>query len=110
MITQKEETKPYFLNKEKYGMGKVMQAVQTHGLAVMPSFIPAIELGALNTEFEQLVKTRSRAIEPFALEKGEGVGIQRKKLREKYFSATADFLTAHLCTISPSNTCTLLRS
>ncbi|MAY83542.1 MAG: hypothetical protein CMP59_05340 [Flavobacteriales bacterium] len=91
MATKQDELKKYFLDPEKSGIKAVFDTVKENGLAVLPSFIPAMELEQLNNEFEELVKTRNRAIKPFALEKGEGVGILRKKLKSKDFPATADF-------------------
>ena len=60
-------------------------------MAVLPSFIPKVDLELLNDEFEALVKARSKAIKAFNLEKGEGVGVERKRLRAKEFPATSDF-------------------
>lgn len=91
MLVKEHKLTDFFLNPVTDGLEKVLDTVKEHGLAVLPSFIPGVELEQLNNEFERLLKTRNKAIKPFGLEKGEGVGVDRKRLREKDFPATSDF-------------------
>jgi hypothetical protein len=90
MITQQSNLKDFFLSSES-SLNDILGSVSNHGLAVLPSFISRLELELLDQEFESLLKTRNKAIKPFDLEKGEGVGVDRNRLREKDFPATSDF-------------------
>lgn len=91
VISQLRKQKEFELDPQSAKIEDITKSIEQNGLAILPEFIRAAELELLNLEFESLVKTKNRAIKPFALEKGEGVGINRKKMRSKDFPCTADF-------------------
>lgn len=90
-MKQSELLEKIYISPTESSQEEILGTLKENGVVAMPNFIPKVELQELDREFEQLLKTRSRGVKAFPLEKGEGVGIQRKKLRAKDFPATADF-------------------
>lgn len=90
-ISQLRDQKEFTLDPKSSSLSDIHKMIKENGVAILPNFISKAELELLDTEFEKLVKTKSRAIKSFPLEKGEGVGITRRKLKAKNFPSTAEF-------------------
>ncbi|MEQ8909596.1 MAG: phytanoyl-CoA dioxygenase family protein [Vicingaceae bacterium] len=91
VITKRYDLTEFTADPKSTTQAETLRRIDEDGIVIFPNFINKMELDGLNHEFEQLVKSKSRGISPFKLEKGEGVGINRKKFRTKDFPFTAKF-------------------
>jgi len=90
-ISQLRDQKEFTLDPKKATVEDIINMIKENGLVILPNFLSKVELELFDEEFEKLVKAKGRGLKTFPLEKGEGVGITRTKLREKDFPSTAEF-------------------
>ena len=91
MITKLRKQEEFTLMANDSSINDILEMVHKNGVAILPDFVNRSELELLEEEFENVLKQKNRAVKLFTLEKGEGVGITRKRLKESDFPSIASF-------------------
>lgn len=91
VISQLRDQKDFTVDASSAGIDDIISRLKEDGIVIFPNFLSRVELDLMNEDFEALVKSTGRGIKKFPLEKGEGVGVTRKKFKESDFPSTAEF-------------------
>ncbi len=91
VISKHRQQAEFTLDPKKAGTDDIVNMLRDNGVAILPNFLNKAELELMDKEFEKVVKAKGRGIKSFPLEKGEGVGLTRNKLRVKDYPSTSEF-------------------